>query len=126
MEDLERINQVEQLLVDTKQLMKSIDEIYYKKNYNQIEKFKSIEETDKKFRRCRELLLKNMRDLKDSLDTNFNLFIALQLHLTIMNKDMQKLEQLEVEEEEEEDPLTVKEVDISLSSSDDSTDTDDN
>jgi len=122
MKELERINQVEQLLVNTKELMKSIDEMFYKKKYNEIEKYKSIEETDKKFRRCRELLLKNMKDLKECLDTNFNLFLALQLHLTIMNKEIQKLEEEEVVEE---DPLTVKEEDVSSSESEDSTESDD-
>jgi hypothetical protein len=119
MEELERINQVEQLLVNTKELMKSIDEMFYKKKYNEIEKYKSIEETDKKFRRCRELLLKNMKDLKECLDTNFNLFLALQLHLTIMNKEIQKLEEEVVEEVV--DPLTVKEEDVLSSESEDST-----
>jgi tartrate dehydratase alpha subunit/fumarate hydratase class I-like protein len=115
MEELERINQVEQLLVNTKELMKSIDEMFYKKKYNEIEKYKSIEETDKKFRRCRELLLKNMKDLKECLDTNFNLFLALQLHLTVMTKEIQKLEEVV---EEVVDPLTVKEEDVSSESED--------
>jgi hypothetical protein len=117
MEELERINQVEQLLVNTKELMKSIDEMFYKKKYNEIEKYKSIEETDKKFRRCREILLKNMKDLKECLDTNFNLFLALQLHLAVMNKEIQKLEKEEVVEEVV-DPLTVKEEDVSTESDD--------
>jgi hypothetical protein len=101
--------------------MKTIDEMFYKKKYNEIEKYESIVDTDKKFRRCRELLLKNMRDLKECLDTNFNLFLALQIHLAVMTKEIQKLEE---EVKVEEDPLTVKEEDVSSSESDDSTESD--
>ena len=99
MDELERINFVEKILVDTEAIMKSIDEMYYKKKFDEIEKYKSIKDVDIKFRRCRELLIKNMKSLKESLDVNFNLFLALQVHLAVMNKEMQKLD---------EDPITVK------------------
>jgi len=108
MEELERINQVEKLLVDSKALMDIIDNLYYKKQYDTMEEYKSIGELDKKFRRCRNLLNKNLRGLKESLDMNFNLFLALQLHLAVMNKEIEKLADIK----EDDDPLTVKEEDI--------------
>jgi hypothetical protein len=99
MEELEKINQVEKVLVDTKELMKTIDEMYYKKQFNKLEEFKSIEEADKKFRKCRFLLIRNLEKLKKYLDLNFNLFLALQLHLTVMLNEMQKLENIDETEE---------------------------
>jgi len=108
MEDLERINQVEKLLVDSKEIMKTIDEMFYKKKYNEIEKFKSFVETDKKFRICRNLLLKNMKDLKECLDTNFNLFLALQIHMKVMINEIQKIDEQDTDQiVKEEDERTI-------------------
>ena len=99
MEQLEKINQVEKLLVDTKQLMQTIDEMYYKKNYDEIDDYKDIKETDRKFRNCRILLMRNLEKIKKYCDLNFNLFLALQLHLTVMQNEIQRLSMIEVEEE---------------------------
>lgn len=113
MEELERINQVKQLLVNTESLCTSIDEMFYKKNYDKIEEYKHIKDYDIKFRRCRDLLELNLDRLKECLDTNFNLFLALQLHLTIMQKEIERINMIEVEEEIiDEDPLTVSKSDI--------------
>lgn len=99
-EELERINKVEQLLIDTQSLITSIDELYYKKKYNQIEIYKSIQEADIKFRKCRKLLIKNLDKLKEVLDMNFNLFLALTLHMTIMNNELEQLSNIELDYED--------------------------
>jgi hypothetical protein len=113
MQELERINQVKQLLVDTESLCTSLDEMYYKKNYHNIEQFSQIKEYDLKFRCCRDLLKLNLDRLKEVLDTNFNLFLALTLHLSVMQKEMDKINNLDVEEQKiDEDPLTVKGSDL--------------
>ena len=111
MEELERINKVEKLLVDTEEITKTLNEMYYKKNYDKIEIFKGIKESDEKFKACRRLLKTNLRNLKECLETNFNLFLALQLHLGVMNKEIEKLDK-EKYIDEEVDPLTVKQSDI--------------
>ena len=94
--------------------MNTIDEMYYDKKFNEIEEFKSIQETDKKFRKCRHLLMSNLGELKTILDLNFNLFLALQLHLTVMQHEMQKLENLDVTEKQ----LTKLKVEDNTSSED--------
>lgn len=125
MDEFEWINFVEKILVDTESITKSIDEIYYKKKFDQVERYKSIKDTDIKFRKCRELLLKNIISFKECLDVNFNLFLALQIHLAVINKEMQRLDN-EIKDNEnkrcdssdcseclklDEDPLTVKQSD---------------
>jgi len=98
-EDLERINKVEQLLVDTKELMRTIDNMYYKKGYDKIEEFKELKDFDNKFRRCRLLMMRNLEKVKKHLDLGFNLTLALQIHLTVINNEMKKIQEIEQAEE---------------------------
>jgi hypothetical protein len=105
--ELEKINQVKQLLVDTDSLCTTIDNMYYQKKYDTIEEFSKVKEYDVKFRKCRDLLKLNLNKLTEILDTNFNLVLALQLHLTVMKKEMELVNAIEVEEEQTDD-LTVE------------------
>jgi hypothetical protein len=99
MDDLQQINKVQQLLIDTESISKTLKIMYYDKKLNEIEKFKSIEEADIKFKKCRKLLQMNLSKLKDMLDINFNLFLALNLHLKIMEKEIEKIEEEHTEKE---------------------------
>jgi hypothetical protein len=118
MEDLERINQVEKVLVDSLSICNLLDEMYYKNKIDN-DVMLTFEEADKKFRECRKLLIKNLANLKESLQLNFNLFLALQLHLTIITNEMEKIQNIENIDV----PLTIKKEDIESNSSS-STDTD--
>ena len=99
-QEIERLNQVSQLLVDTKELMKTIDEMYYKKGFDVMEQYKEIQETDNKFRKCRQLLIKNMDRLKEQLTTNFNLVLALSVHMSVMTKELEKLNDIKLDYED--------------------------
>jgi len=113
MESVEEINKVEQLLLDCEAITTTLDIMYYKKRLNEVEKYESIAVADVKFKKCRDLLKNNLRKLKYILDVNYNLFLALNIHLAVMTKEMEKIE--EVNEDDNNDPLTVKEEDIKSS-----------
>lgn len=106
MEELNRINQVEQLIVDSSSLMKLIDEMYYKKKFNEIEKYVYIAESDKKFRECRTLLVDNLDKLKKKLNLNYNLVIALQIHLQVITNEIENLD-LEDDKEDDKEDITM-------------------
>ena len=114
MESVEEVNRVEQLLLDCEAITTTLDIMYYKKRLNEIEKYESIAVTDIKFKRCRDLLKDNLRKLKYILDVNYNLFLALTIHLAVMTKEIEKLKETE-NEDDNNDPLTVKEEDIESS-----------
>lgn len=101
MEEVERINKAEQILLDCEALKTTIDELYYKKKIDRIEEFKSIKETDIKFRECHRLMKDNLKKLKEQLNLNFNLLLALTVHLGAMNQEMEKLKDYKIEEEKE-------------------------
>ena len=110
MESVEEIKKVEQILLDCEAITTTLDIMYYKKRLNQIEKYESIEIADIKFKKCRDLLKDNLKNLKYILDVNYNLFLALSLHLAVMTNEIEKLK--ESGGEDDNDPLTVKEEDI--------------
>lgn len=116
MERVEDINKVEQILVDCEAITTTLNIMYYKKRLNEIEKYQSIEIADIKFKKCRDLLKDNLKKLKYSLDVNYNLFLALSVHLGVMSKEIEKLK--EIENNDTEDPLTVKEEDIESNNDD--------
>jgi len=109
METIEDINKVEQILVDCEAITTTLDIMYYKKKLNEIEKYKFVEIADKKFKMCRDLLKDNLKKLKYSLNINYNLFLALSLHLRVMTTEIEKLQQIE---NYENDPLTIKKEDL--------------
>ena len=116
MERVEDINKVEQILVDCEAITTTLNIMYYKKRLNEIEKYQSIEIADIKFKKCRDLLKDNLKKLKYSLDVNFNLFLALSVHLAVMSGEIEKLKL--TENNDTEDPLTVKEEDVESNNDD--------
>ena len=116
MDKLENINKVEQILVDCEAITTTLNVMYYKKRLNEIEKYQSIEIADIKFKKCRDLLKDNLKKLKYSLDVNFNLFLALSVHLAVMSGEIEKLKL--TENNDTEDPLTVKEEDVESNNDD--------
>jgi hypothetical protein len=95
MEELKKINVVEQLLVDCESISKTLKIMYYDKKLNEIEEYKDIEEVEQKMNICRKLLKTNLYKLKELLDINHNLFLALTLHLKIMEKSIEKISDIE-------------------------------
>lgn len=98
MDKLENLKNVEQLLVDTESLSTTLQIMYYKKKLNEVEKYKSVEEIDMKFRQCRDLLKDNIKKIKYELELNYNLFLALGLHLSVMANEIKKLEDINDDE----------------------------
>tara|TARA_R110000868_G_scaffold71798_4_gene209888 strand:- start:4794 stop:5132 length:339 start_codon:yes stop_codon:yes gene_type:complete len=93
MEEIERVNAVSQLLINCDEVIKMLDEMYYKKGYEHIDKYISIEKADIEFRECRKLLIKNNSRLLEQLQTNKCLHLALQIQLKLLANEIENIAQ---------------------------------
>ena len=120
MENLELLKNIQNLQVNSKEFLKGLDELYYKKKLNEIEKYKSIEHIDKQFRTCNKIVndkLKIFDNLYIELD---NLYFTLQLHLTRLKNEIENIDDEQEDNQDDEIGETMK--DIYFSSSDSSSD----
>ena len=96
---MEEITKTLKLLVDTESLIKMLDEMFYKKKFNQKDEYKELDLLDKRFRKCKEMLKENLDDLETNLAMNLNLSLALYTHIQTVTSEMEKLlSEIEVEE----------------------------
>lgn len=120
MENLELLKNIQSLQVNSKEFLKGLDELYYKKKINEIEKYKSIEHIDKQFRTCNKIVndkIKTFNNLYIELD---NLYLTLQVHLTRLKNEIENIDDEQEENQDDEIGETMK--DIYFSSSDSSSD----
>ncbi len=120
MENLELLKNIQSLQVNSKEFLKGLDELYYKKKINEIEKYKSIEHIDKQFRTCNKIVndkIKTFNNLYIELD---NLYLTLQVHLTRLKNEIENIDDEQEDNQDDEIGETMK--DIYFSSSDSSSD----
>ena len=120
MENLELLKNIQSLQVNSKEFLKGLDELYYKKKLNEIKKYKSIEHIDNQFRNCNKIVndkFKTFNNLYIELD---NLYLTLQVHLTRLKNEIENIDDEQEDNQDDEIGETMK--DIYFSSSDSSSD----
>lgn len=120
MENLELLIGIQKLQVNSKEFLKGLDELYYKKKLNEIEKYKSIEDIDKQFRTCNKIVNDKFKKINNLYIELEQLYLTLQVHLTRLKNEIENID--DENEDSQDDEIGEALKDIIFSSSDSSSD----